>query len=648
MRSTLALCFLMIAAACGGPVTEEPALPLVSGGSGTPAAGDIHSYARPDQVRVTHMAFDWDVLFDQKAIAGTVLLHLERGPGAGEAPLRLDARDLEIAGVLAGRSGAEKGTAMSETPWRLGEPDPHLGAELVVELPAGADRVLVEYRSRPAATGLQWLDPEQTAGGKHPFLYSQSQAIHARSWIPCQDSPAVRVTFDAVVRVKPPLRAVMAAKHVSGESEAFTFSMKHPIPSYLIALAVGDLEFGAVSPRTGVWTEPSVLDRAVSEFSDMEAMLETTEGLYGSYRWDRYDLLVLPPSFPFGGMENPMLTFATPTILAGDRSLVALVAHELAHSWSGNLVTNATWADFWLNEGFTTYIERRIMENVYGEERAAMEWMLGRQDLSDEIASMAETPGDQVLAIDLRGRDPDDGATNIPYEKGALFLRTLEETYGRERFDKFLRAWFDEHAFTSVTTEQFVDFLNRRLLKEDPPGGSARPDAQAWIHAGGVPEDAPLLESDALAAVDRAVQRWAGGEVPAAGLETGAWSTHQWIRFLRTLPRELSREQMGELDAAFGFTKAGNAEILDEWLVIAVRNDYEPAYDRMERFLTEQGRRKFLAPVYEELVKTDAGRDRARAIYAKARPLYHAISRRTLDETVGWTGEPTGEEDTSP
>jgi hypothetical protein len=324
-------------------------------------------------------------------------------------------------------------------------------------------------------------------------------------------------------------------------------------------------------------------------------------------------------------------------VLAGDKSLVSLIAHELAHSWSGNLVTNATWSDFWLNEGFTTYIERRIMENVYGEKRAAMEWMLGRQDLTDEIEAMKETPGDQILAIDLSGRDPDDGMTNIPYEKGALFLRQLEETYGRETFDTFLRSWFDEHAFTSVTTQRFVGFLNERLLSEDPQAGAERPDVAAWLHAGGVPAGAPLLESDALAVVDRAAKRWADGEVAAADLETGDWSTHQWLRFLRSLPTELSREQMSGLDAAFGFTKAGNSEILDQWLVAAVRNDYEPAYARMEGFLTQQGRRKYLTPVYEELVKTDAGRERARAIYAKGRPLYHAISRRTLDEIVGWT-----------
>ena len=625
-------------AACTVSVPPPPALKTDD------VARDIHSYARPDEVRITHLDLEWQVDFGRRMLDGVAVLHLERAAAGKRAPLRLDTRDLDIVSVSAAVAG--NGDPPGDVPWRLAEADPHLGSELVIELQPGLDRVRIEYRTSPAASGLQWLDPEQTAGGKHPFLYTQAQAIHARSFIPCQDSPGVRVTFDATIRVPVPLRAVMAAREVTpGESEpaaengyrTYAYSMPHPIPSYLIALAAGDLAFGEVGPRTGVWAEPPVLPDAVKEFADMERMLEVTEAIYGPYRWGRYDLLVLPPSFPFGGMENPMLTFATPTLLAGDRSLVSLVAHELAHSWSGNLVTNATWSDFWLNEGFTTYLERRIMEAVYGEERAGMEWTLGRQELDTELESLRDKPGDQVLRINLAGRDPDDGATDVPYEKGALLLRQLEETYGRETFDRFLRSWFDRHAFTSLTTDRMTGYLAGELLeKAQPLPGRTVPDLDAWIDQPGLPPEAPVIPSDALARVGQSADRWAAGDVAPAGIDTAGWTTQQWLHFLRALPEDLSPRSMAALDAAFGLTRSGNAEITDQWLILAVRHGYEPAYGRLEEFLTAQGRRKFLKPLYEELMKTEAGKARAKAIYTKARPLYHSISRRTLDEIVGW------------
>ncbi|HEY3174235.1 MAG TPA: M1 family metallopeptidase [Candidatus Polarisedimenticolia bacterium] len=613
---------------------------LAAGG----APADVHSYARPAEVRVTHIDLDLEIRFAEKVLSGSAVLYLNRAPGI-RAPLRLDTRDLTILRVSAGRSAGAGGAArMSEAKWTLGARDPILGSELTIQAPDDADLVRIEYRTSPEATGLQWLSPEQTAGGKHPYLYSQSQAIHARSWVPCQDSPGIRVTFDAKVRVAPPLVAVMAAeKLTSGPAEPglFRFRMTHPIPPYLIAIGAGELVFGAIGPRTGVWAEPSVLPRAVYEFADMEKMLQAAEKTYGPYRWGRYDILILPPSFPFGGMENPMLTFATPTILAGDRSLVALVAHEMAHSWSGNLVTNATWSDFWLNEGFTTYIEHRIMETVYGRERTEMEWVLNRQDLEEELKGLADKPGDQALRIDLTGRDPDDGATDVAYDKGSLLLRLLEETYGRGPFDAFLRSWFDEHAFTSVTTDDFLAFLRERLMAKSPPvAGRTPPDLAPWIDGPGIPPGAPVATSDALEKAEEQAARWASGKAGARQLDTSGWSFHLWLRFLRALPESLEAVRMKELDDAFGFTKTGNSEILDEWLILSVRHGYEPAAAKLEQFLTQVGRRKYLKPIYQELMKTEAGKVRARAIYAKARPMYQAIARRSLDEIVGWPVPP--------
>ena len=567
-----------------------------------------------------NLDLDCDVLFDRKIIKGAATLSLDRSVGAGDAPLILDTRNLAIEKVEA--AGQDK--PLAEAKFSLGAADPILGAPLTIQLPPAATRVRIQYQTSPEASALQWLDPPQTAGKKRPFLFTQSQAINARSWIPLQDSPGVRMTYSAVVRTPKDLVAVMSARNDPNapRNGEYHFRQRSAIPSYLIALAVGDLQFRAMGDRTGVYAEPGVVDRAAAEFNDTERMLEAAQALYGPYRWGRYDLLVLPPSFPFGGMENPTLTFATPTVLAGDKSLVSLVAHELAHSWSGNLVTNATWADFWLNEGFTVYVERRILEKVYGRPREEMEAVLGRQDLEEELAKLP--PVDQVLHIDLKGRDPDDGVTSVPYEKGFLFLRSLEEKFGREKFDAFLRGYFEHFQFQSITTGIFVDYLRKHLLQ-----GDTSIPLDEWLNKPGLPASAPRPASDAFAKVETQAKRWLAGEIPKP--ETAAWTTHEWLHFLKALPPDLGAEKMSALDRVFSITRSGNDEILDEWLLMAVRNHYQPADPRLEEFLISVGRRKYVKPLYEELVKTPEGRIRAAAIYKKARPGYHPITVRTVD-----------------
>jgi aminopeptidase N len=541
--------------------------------------------------------------------------------------LILDTRALNVTHVWASFDGK----SFALTPYTLGAADAILGAPLTIELPDGATSVRVQYYTSPNASGLQWLEPEQTAGKKFPFVFTQSEAIHARSWIPLQDTPGVRVTYSAHIRTPPKLLAVMSAEHVATEKGDYSFQMKQAIPSYLIALAVGDLRFKALGRRTGIYTEPSVIAKAAFEFADTEKMVETTERLYGPYRWGRYDILVLPPSFPYGGMENPRLTFATPTVLAGDRSLVSLIAHELAHSWSGNLVTNATWRDFWLNEGFTTYIERRIIEALYGRERAEMEAALGRRDLEEELAELDER--DEILHIDLNGRDPDAGSTGVPYEKGVLFLRSLEEIFGRANFDKFLRGYFAHFSFQSITTEDFVAYLKEHLLQKSP-ALAARVPLEEWIERPGLPSSAPQPKSVAFARVEQQAHFWAEKKLALKQFSTARWSTQEWLRFLQTLPEELDSARMTELDKAFHLTQSGNSEIAFQWLLMAIRNRYEAAYPRLEDFLTTIGRRKFLKPLYEELVKTPEGRARAQAIYRRARPTYHPIAATTIDEIV--------------
>lgn len=598
---------------------------------GASAAQDFHSYSNPQEVRVRHLDLDWDVDFGKKILKGTATLTLERISQRPDAPLILDTRALSVSKVEA----SSDGKSFKETTFTLGSSDPVLGAPLNISLPARSTQVRIHYSTSPEASGLQWLDPPQTAGKKSPFLFTQSEAIHARSWIPLQDSPQVRVTYTAHVRTPTGLLAVMSAEN---EPDAkpdgdYHFKMPQAVPSYLIALAVGDLRFRSLGTRTGVYAEPSVIDRAAREFADTEKMVAATERLYGPYRWGRYDLLVLPPSFPFGGMENPRLTFATPTVLAGDKSLVSLVAHELAHSWSGNLVTNATWSDFWLNEGFTTYIERRIIEEVYGREREEMEAVLGRQSLEEEMAELDEK--DEILHVELKGRDPDAGFTGVPYEKGALFLRSLEETFGRARFDQFLRAYFAHFSFQSIQTEDFISYLKANLLDKSPEL-AARVPLEEWIYKAGLPQSAPRPRSESFKLVEDQAKGWIKGDIPLARVTSAGWSTQQWLHFLKSLPADLGRERMAELDRAFKLTGTGNSEIIFQWLLMSIQNRYEAAYPRLEEFLTTIGRRKFIKPLYEEMVKTPEGRERAMNIYRRARPTYHPIAVTTIDAILKW------------
>lgn len=596
------------------------------------AANDIHSYATPQHHRVEHVHLELTVDFDAKTLSGSAT-HRLAAPASSSEPLVLDTRSLTIASAEV----SSDGESFAPTGHELGGTDPILGAPLQIDVPAGTSHVRVNYSTDPGATGLQWLDPPQTAGKQHPFLYSQSQAIHARSWIPIQDSPGIRHTYSATVRTPENLVAVMSAEMEDATADGiprtgeYHFSMPQAIPPYLIAIGAGDLEFQSMGPRTGVYAEPAIVASAAAEFEDTEVMIDAVEGLYGPYLWGRYDLLVLPPSFPFGGMENPRLTFATPTILAGDKSLVSLVAHELAHSWSGNLVTNATWRDPWLNEGFTVYLENRIQEEVFGAERAAMEASLEVDGLKDELEALPEA--DEILYINLTGRDPDDGFTSVPYVKGMLFIRALEKAAGRETFDAFLRGYFEHFAFQSITTQQFESYLEEHLLQPNPRVAELVPVKQ-WIYEPGIPASADLPVSSAFAEVKKQAESWASGATAAADLPANGWVTQEWLQFLTALPEELTTEQMAELDAAFSLTQSGNSEIIAEWLQISIRNEYEAAYPRLEEFLIEVGRRKFLKPIYEELVKTDAGKERAAAIYAKARPGYQAIATGTIDGIV--------------
>jgi len=576
---------------------------------------DYHSFANPDEIRVTHLNLDLTANFDTKQLVGHVQLDVER-TSSDNNTLVLDTRELDITRVTANGE---------DIPFTLGKPDADLGTPLTINLPTGINRVKVAYSTSPQASGVQWLTPAQTAGKQHPFLFTQAQAVHARSFIPLQDSPQVRVTYDATIKTPKALLAVMSASNdpTTERDGEYQFTMPQPIPSYLIALAIGDLQFKAMGKRTGVYAEPALLESAAKEFEDTEAMLEVTEETYGPYQWDRYDLLILPPSFPFGGMENPRLSFITPTVIAGDKSLVSLIAHELAHSWSGNTVTNATWRDLWLNEGFTTYLTYRIMEMIYGHERFKKEAVLGYQDLQNDVTALEDN--DEILAIDLRGRNPDDVFSNIPYEKGALFLREIEHSIGRENFDAFLMQYFKDFAFKSITTDTFITYLEDTLLTQYPDKLDAK-RINTWIFEPGIPEGAPKPESDAFVKIDDTRAAWLAGNVDASDIDTTTWTVHEWLYFLNNMPDALSDAQLTTLDSAFSLTSTQNNEIAHSWLMIAVKNNYQPAYERLYSYLVSIGRNKLVKPLYRELSKTPDGKAFAKRAFEEAKPGYHPLT----------------------
>jgi leukotriene-A4 hydrolase len=574
-----------------------------------PEGPDPHSFAQPGRVAVRHLDLDLAVDFTRKTLEGTAKLSLVRTERS--APLVLDTSMLAIDRVTS--------CAGDKLAFRVGARE-SMGAPLSIDLGA-ADCVAIAYRTSLDAGALLWVEPSGTAGQQHPMLFTQSQAINARSWIPIQDSPGVRFTYDATIRPPAGLWALMSAPNpqTPPSDNVWHFKQGKPIPAYLMALAVGDFAFRATGPRSGVYAEPSVVEAAAHEFGEVEAMIDAAEQLYGPYRWGRYDMLVLPPSFPFGGMENPNLTFLTPTVISGDRALVSLIAHELAHSWSGNLVTNSTWNDTWLNEGFTTYVEHRIMEQLRGRDRADVQWYMGRQSVEETVAKYKTGPQTRLAHHFTRDKEVDDIPTGIAYDKGALFLRTLEQTYGRDVFDRWLRSWFDRHAFQSVDSRMFEAEIK-------PLGGKV--DIRKWLYEGGLPDGAapaPSQHAEQIAklATDKVVP------------DAAEWSTLDWVIYLEAIPENVSADLLEAVDERYHLTTTANAEIAMHWLPLLVRADLRDAAPAVEAYLGKVGRVRMVRPVYAAMMKSgDFWRQLAKSTFERTKPRYHPITRDSIGEVL--------------
>lgn len=599
-----------------GKITKTQLMPI-----------DHHSYAKPHQARIKHLDLEVNVSFEEKVLVCKATYLIESIPQAKE--IIFDTRSLKINRITVNDSLEVKN-------YKLSKADAILGSALHIPISEGIEYVSIEYQTSTKAEALQWLTAQQTAGDS-PFLFTQSQAILCRSWIPIQDSPNIKFTYDAKVKVPPGYLALMSATNPQSidSTGIYEFNMDKPIPAYLMALAVGKLDFHAYDSITGLYAEPNTIKRAKDELEDLHLMVAAAENLYGSYLWGRFDVLILPPSFPFGGMENPKLTFATPTILAGDKSLTSLIAHELAHSWSGNLVTNATWEDFWLNEGFTVYFEYRIMEEVFGKPYADMLAFISQRELRLEVKEMLENDraAETQLKLSLKGKDPDEGLTAIAYDKGYFFLKRLEALAGRENFDKFLNKYFNEFAFKTMNSENFIMYTKQHLFFAN---NLEVPNQlfERWVYGQGLPEDMPRIQSELFDQVDLVLEQWLQDKNNYV-LPDSSWSTHEWLHFLHQLPDSISADDLDQLDRVQQFTLSQNSEIQTEWYLLALKHNYSKVLPYLEEFLVNTGRRKFLMPLYTALL--DYNSAIARDIYKKARQNYHFVSYSSLDKLFGIT-----------
>jgi len=595
---------------------------------------DVLSYANADEFRTTRLEVVLDVDFHGRELDGEAVLEMKRiDPKSTE--IVLDTQGLNVLAVSELSEnfyGATEKMApiWNNVPFRLGKSDPVRGSPLFIEVSVTKKPTVVikiEYETTANSTALHWCIPEGPKAKGHAFLYTDAGGIGARSWIPLQDTPQVRTAYKVLVRTVDDSLAVMGAGNdpKAKHNGTYPFLMSQEVPSYTLALAVGQLEFRPTGPRTGVYAETSVLKAAAKDFGATEALLAAAEKLLGSYQWQRFDEVVLPAEFPIDAAGFPRLLFASPTLLGDDASAIASVADGLAGTWAGALVSHANWRDRWLSAAFSRYLGQRISSQSWGDSRAAIEAVLDFNALRAKLAGC--DPGDQILTDDGDGRGfaagPDFGAgcTEIVAAKGALFLVWLESSFGREHFDAFLREFFDHFAWEPLSTEQFSAYLGSNLL-ERFPGNVSAAQVDEWLRAPGLPAYAVTPTTGALAAVDSARTQWSTGALAAKKLDTRGWIPRLWVYFLDGLSAPLGPTQLADLDHAFGLGASRDALVMQSWLELAIRNDYRAAFPQLDQYLRSVGRADLVVPLYRDLVKTPTGAAFARRTFALARGGY--------------------------
>ena len=585
---------------------------------------DLSSLSNPSDVAVTNLEWEATVDFEDTRLIGSVTYTLQRN---GEAKrLCLDTSHLVIRGVT-----DDKDTALSYTLHPVSKP--HLGQLLEISLESGTGTVKIDYSTTPQSSASQWLPPSQTAGKKYPYLFTQCQAIHARSLFPCQDRPGVKMTYTARITCPQWSTCVMSAllqkQEDVDDKRVFYFHQPVPISSYLVALAVGDLAKVDVSDRIAIYSEPSVVQSAAHEFAQTNDFLKIATDLAGTdYVWKRYDLLCLPPSFPYGGMENPCLTFVTPTLLAGDRSLADVVAHEIAHSWTGNLVTNATWQHFWLNEGWTTWFQRKIMAKIHNNEKFVdFDAIGGYKDLKKAVALM---PAKFTKLIPILGdADPDEYFSTVPYEKGFNLLYALEQKVGTPDFERFFQAYLKEFAFKTLTSEDFKEFFLKFFEDRDE---IQHIDWGAWFHQPGMPPEEPNFDESLAQASQELAERWLtfdtnGRMLP--DIDTSSWTTSQVLCFLDALQgHTFKHSTLDAMNAKYSYVKSHNAEILFRYCQLALAAKDSSILPIVVRFVTTQGRMKFTRPLYRSLYQFQ--KNLAIETFLQHQDFYHPICAKMV------------------